>query len=89
MRKFIAWIRGAAIVLYVQAARRTNINRSRSGRMQYRLRAIVNGCTVCQVSLSAVFSPSQYETQLSRLLAKVYRRYAWLVRKVVYMPTIG
>lgn len=89
MRKFISWIWGKAIVLYVQAARRTNINKSRSGRLQYRLRAIVNGCTVCQMSLSAVFSPAQYETQLSKLLAKVYRRYAWLVRKVVYLPTIG
>lgn len=89
MRKFISWLWGRSIVLYVQAIRRTNLNKARSGRLQYRLKAIVSGKVVCQMSLSAVFSPEQYENQLSKLLAKVYRRYAWLVRKVVYLPTIS
>lgn len=89
MRKFVSWLWGNAVVLYVQAIRRTNPNKARSGRPQYRLKAIVGGRVVCQVVLSAVFSPAQYETQLSKLLAKVYRRYAWLVRKVVYLPTVN
>lgn len=79
--------RRKTIQVAVQAVRRS-CQGNRSGKAQWNLKAIVNGVCVCQMTLAAVYSPAQYEQQLSKLLAKIYRRYRWLVGAISYLPAV-
>ena len=87
MRKFLSWLLGPAITIHVQAIRKRERTGSSTGGRPYKLSAIVNGRVICMQYLASAFSPSQYELQLSKLLAKIYRRYRWLVRRVVHLPS--
>lgn len=88
--RIFRWLKGifGAKDISVQAVRRAVSKAGNSGRARYNLKAYASGKCVATMTLSATFSPEQYESQLAKLLSKIYRRYKWLVRSVEYMPTI-
>jgi len=73
----------------VVRAVRMKRNHNRSGKLRYQIKAYVRGRVIASQELSACYSPQQYEVSLSKLLAKIYRRYRWLIGSITYLPAMG
>lgn len=90
LSSFFSWFGRvfSSISVHVQAVRKLKRQRNRSGSRVWQLRAIVNGVHMCSQYLAAKFTPTQYDASVSKLLAKVYRRFKWLVGSIVFLPSI-